>query len=133
MKTHALRADGRAVCGLEIPADRLVPINGEDGRVDTDALGTVTCSSCLRLSGNEETAGRGNEDEIRAIVREEISLGIEQLLRVGETADVLAVSKKKVLKLVKQGELSVVAISDKKHRIPASSVEAYIRRRTVKA
>lgn len=125
MKIHALRADGRAVCGLEIPLERLVDLS------TADDPNSVTCSSCRRLADVETGKSAGSDEDIRALVREEISLGIEQLLRIGEAADVLAVSKKKVLKLIEKGELSVVAISKKKQRVPSSSVEAYIRRKTV--
>ena len=71
------------------------------------------------------------DEAIRAIVREEISLGIEQLLRKGEVADVLSVSKGTVEQLVDAKELVVVMVAKKKARITASSVEAYIRRQTV--
>lgn len=142
MKIHALKNDGSPVCGMKVAAGNGIAVGPSPS---ADVLEQVTCGACRRLlaraaakaeaaaeTPTETPAAPATGDEaLRAIVREEISLGIEQLLRVREVADVLAVSKKTVRGLLEAGELSVVKVAKGKRRITASSVEAYIRRNTV--
>lgn len=138
MKIHALKNDGGPVCGMKVAAGNGIAVGPSPS---PDVLEQVTCGACRRLlaraaakaeaSAETPSAPATGDEALRAIVREEISLGIEQLLRVREVADVLAVPKKTVRGLLEAGELSVVKVAKGKRRITASSVEAYIRRNTV--